>query len=38
LSEIAIVVLKLSVDGDITIFRSGAAVTTLLGPPRVPAT
>ena len=33
LSEVASVVLKVSVDGDITIFRSGAAVTTLLGNP-----
>jgi hypothetical protein len=31
LSETAQVVLKVSVDGDITIFRDGAAVTTLLG-------
>jgi hypothetical protein len=31
LSEIARVVLKVSVDGDITIFRAGHAVTTLLG-------
>ena len=31
LSETAQVVLKVSVDGDITIFRAGAAVTTLLG-------
>lgn len=31
LSETADVVLKVSVDGDITIFRDGAAVTTLLG-------
>jgi hypothetical protein len=34
LSETADVVLKVSVDGDITIFRDGASVTTLLGPPR----
>jgi hypothetical protein len=33
LSETALVVLKVSVDGDITIFRDGAAVTTLLGLP-----
>ena len=33
LSETARVVLKVSVDGDITIFRDGAAVTTLLGRP-----
>lgn len=33
LSEIADVVLKVSVDGDITIFRDGAVVTTLLGHP-----
>lgn len=33
LSERADVVLKVSVDGDITIFRHGAAVTTLLGRP-----
>jgi hypothetical protein len=39
LSEAAAVVLKVSVDGDITIFRQGAAVTTLLGrPPLVLAT
>ena len=31
LSETAQVVLKVSVDGDITIFRGGTAVTTLLG-------
>jgi hypothetical protein len=31
LSETADVVLKVSADGDITIFREGAAVTTLLG-------
>lgn len=31
LSETADVVLKVSVDGDITVFRDGAAVTTLLG-------
>ena len=31
LSETALVVLKVSVDGDITIFRDGTAVTTLLG-------
>jgi hypothetical protein len=36
LSEKAIVVLKVSVDGDITIFQSGSVVTTLLGrPPHV---
>jgi len=35
LSETAAVVLKVSVDGDITIFRAGAAVTTLLGHPQV---
>jgi DNA integrity scanning protein DisA with diadenylate cyclase activity len=33
LSQTALVVLKVSVDGDITIFREGAVVTTLLGPP-----
>jgi hypothetical protein len=33
LSQTALVVLKISVDGDITIFRNGAAVTTLLGHP-----
>lgn len=33
LSENALVVLRVSVDGDITIFRAGAAVTTLLGRP-----
>lgn len=33
LSETADVVLKVSVDGDITIFRGGAEVTTLLGRP-----
>jgi DNA integrity scanning protein DisA with diadenylate cyclase activity len=31
LSETALVVLKVSVDGDITIFRDGSAVATLLG-------
>jgi DNA integrity scanning protein DisA with diadenylate cyclase activity len=31
LSETALVVLKVSVDGDITIFRQGRALTTLLG-------
>lgn len=31
LSDHALVVLKVSVDGDITIFRDGVAVTTLLG-------
>ena len=31
LSETALVVLKVSVDGDITIFRRGGALTTLLG-------
>jgi hypothetical protein len=31
LSETALVVLKVSVDGDITIFRKGRALTTLLG-------
>jgi hypothetical protein len=31
LSETALVVLRVSVDGGITIFRAGAAVTTLLG-------
>ncbi|MEO8696115.1 MAG: hypothetical protein ABI658_21535 [Acidimicrobiales bacterium] len=35
LSETALVVLKVSVDGDITIFRNGAAVATLLGRPAV---
>jgi hypothetical protein len=33
LSETAQVVLKVSVDGDITVFRDGAPVTTLLGTP-----
>jgi hypothetical protein len=33
LSHSALVVLKVSVDGDITIFRDGAVVTTLLGHP-----
>ncbi len=33
LSTVAAVVLKVSVDGDITIFQSGAEVTTLLGHP-----
>jgi DNA integrity scanning protein DisA with diadenylate cyclase activity len=33
LSQTALVVLKVSVDGDITIFRDGTAVTTLLGRP-----
>jgi hypothetical protein len=33
LSRTALVVLKVSVDGDITIFRDGAVVTTLLGHP-----
>lgn len=33
LSQAALVVLKISVDGDITIFQEGAAVTTLLGHP-----
>ncbi|MDP9019793.1 MAG: hypothetical protein M3N25_03150, partial [Actinomycetota bacterium] len=33
LSQTALVVLKVSVDGDITIFREGATVTTLLGHP-----
>ena len=33
LSQTALVVLKVSVDGDITIFRDGAVVTTLLGHP-----
>ena len=33
LSQTALVVLKVSVDGDITIFRDGVAVTTLLGDP-----
>jgi hypothetical protein len=33
LSETALVVLRVSVDGDITIFQAGAAVTTLLGRP-----
>ncbi|HUP72501.1 MAG TPA: hypothetical protein VM282_05595 [Acidimicrobiales bacterium] len=35
LSETAMVVLKVSVDGDITIFRAGEAVATLLGRPAV---
>jgi hypothetical protein len=34
LSQTALVVLQVSVDGDITIFREGTAVTTLLGPAR----
>lgn len=39
LSQAAIVVLKVSVDGDITVFQSGTPVTTLLGhPARVFAT
>lgn len=33
LSQTALVVLKVSVDGDITIFKDGLAVTTLLGRP-----
>jgi DNA integrity scanning protein DisA with diadenylate cyclase activity len=33
LSEVAEVVLKVSVDGDITVFRRGAAITSLLGLP-----
>lgn len=33
LSETALIVLKVSVDGDITIFRDGGAITTLLGHP-----
>ncbi len=33
LSEAALVVLKVSVDGDITVFQSGTPVTTLLGHP-----
>jgi hypothetical protein len=37
LSETAQVVLKVSVDGDITIFRDGTAVTTLLGPAAEPS-
>lgn len=36
LSETADVVLEVSVDGDITIFRAGRAVTTLLGRPGEP--
>jgi DNA integrity scanning protein DisA with diadenylate cyclase activity len=36
LSEVAAVVLKVSVDGDITVFQSGALVTTLLGRPAQP--
>lgn len=36
LSQTALVVLKVSVDGDITIFREGATVTTLLGHPEHP--
>ena len=36
LSQSALVVLKVSVDGDITIFRGGATVTTLLGHPAHP--
>jgi hypothetical protein len=35
LSETALVVLKVSVDGDITVFRQGRAVSTLLGRGRV---
>ena len=38
LSETALVVLRVSVDGDITIFRSGTAVTTLLGRNPQPST
>lgn len=37
LSERADIVLKVSSDGDITIFREGAAVTTLLGGPSIEA-
>jgi hypothetical protein len=33
LSQTALVVLKVSVDGDITVFRDGTAITTLLGRP-----
>lgn len=36
LSEAAEVVLKVSVDGDITIFRDGAVLTTVLGSPGKP--
>jgi DNA integrity scanning protein DisA with diadenylate cyclase activity len=36
LSHSALVVLKVSVDGDITIFSNGTAVTTLLGRPAPP--
>ena len=35
LSETALVVLKVSVDGDITVFRDGSVVATLLGRPAV---
>ena len=38
LSETALVVLKVSVDGDITVFRRGTAVTTLLGRAPEPTT
>jgi hypothetical protein len=38
LSEAATVVLKVSVDGDITIFQSGAPVSTLLGHPALVVT
>lgn len=31
LSEVALAVLKVSVDGDITVFQAGTAITTLLG-------
>lgn len=37
LSQTALVVLKVSVDGDITIFKDGMPVTTLLGRPRDPS-
>lgn len=33
LSNLALVVLKVSADGDITVFRQGRVVATLLGPP-----
>jgi hypothetical protein len=36
LSQSTLVVLKVSVDGDITVFRNGTAITTLLGRPAPP--
>ena len=35
LSNLALVVLKVSADGDITVFRQGRVVATLLGPPPI---